>query len=97
MVGGIAVVVSQQSDYPEEEVEQVEGDYEQHGLLPQVYCLVSDVGLRHLSFVVEDHGEEGDGVEPSWREVPCVYHQWPHGQSSFSAMAAQASASASAL
>jgi hypothetical protein len=36
-------------------------------------------------------------VEPSWREVPCVYHQWPHGQSSFSAMAAQASASASAL
>ena len=89
-------MVSKQPDDPEEEVEQIERDDKQQGLLPQMYRLVSDVGLRHLSVVVEDHGEDGDGVEPSWRKVSCMYHQWPHGQSSLSAMAAQASASARA-
>ena len=79
VVGAASLLETDKVDEPKGDIENVEGDDQQRGLLPQMHGLMPQLPLRQRIVFVEDYREEGNCIKPAGRKPSGTYCYGLHG------------------
>lgn len=77
-IGAVGAAITGKRQKPEEKIQQVEREYQERQLLPQMHGLVAHIPLLQRRPFVENKGEERDGTIVTEGEMTGVYQQWLH-------------------